>query len=251
MLYYYRKDKEKSLKPTGYNPLTKTNKLQTINKTRRQKTMARFSVNDADKFGGQGGTGYFSLKNDKDVARVRFLFDTIEDVEGYAVHEVTINDKKRYVNCLREYGRPISDCPFCRANKFTAVKYFIPLYNEDTNKVQTWERGKKFGAKISSMCSRYTPVSQHTFEIERNGKAGDQTTTYEIYETGSEPFNITDIDIPDPLGTLVLDKSASDLEYYLSYGEFPADDSESIHRRASTTDNSAMSRRTPGRRESF
>ena len=30
--------------------------------------MARFNAQEADNYGGQGGGGFFSLKNDKDVA---------------------------------------------------------------------------------------------------------------------------------------------------------------------------------------
>ena len=61
-----------------------------------------FSVLDADNYGGQGGGGYFRLKNDHDTAQVRFLYDSIDDVQGYAVHEIQVGDKKRYVNCLRD-----------------------------------------------------------------------------------------------------------------------------------------------------
>ena len=50
--------------------------------------MARFNTQTAEKYGGQGGAGYFSLKNDKDVARVRFMYNGVDDVEGYAVHQV-------------------------------------------------------------------------------------------------------------------------------------------------------------------
>ena len=40
-------------------------------------SMARFNTETADKYGRQGGAGYFSLKNDKDVARVRFMYNSI------------------------------------------------------------------------------------------------------------------------------------------------------------------------------
>ena len=116
------------------------------------------------------GHFYFSLKDDKEVARVRFLFNGIEDVEGFAVHEVEVDGKKRYVNCLREYNQPKDACPFCKANMFTQAKLFIPVYNIDEDKVQLWERGKKFISKISSICARYPNVVAHKFEIERNGK---------------------------------------------------------------------------------
>ena len=216
--------------------------------------MARFGVGDADKYGGQGGSGYFSLKDDKDVARVRFLFDGIEDVEGFAVHEVEIDGKKRYVNCLREYGQPVDTCPFCAAQKFVQVKYFIPLYNIDQDKIQTWERGKKFGQKISSLCSRYPHLVSHTFEIERNGRAGEQTTTYEIYETGQDDTTISQFEIPNPLGSHVLDKSADEMACYLNTGYFPEDGAPTQRRsNAPANEDRGYTRRTPagGRGERF
>lgn len=219
--------------------------------------MARFGVADADKYGGQGGAGYFSLKDDGDVAQVRFLFDSIEDVEGFAVHEVELDGKKRYVNCLKEYGQPVDVCPFCAAKMFTQVKYFIPLYNEEQGKIQTWERGKQFGKKLSSLCARYPHLVSHLFEIERNGKSGDQKTTYEVYPVdGGEPASLEDFDVPEVLGTLVLDKSADELQFYLDNGCFPNEDG-GANRRHSTQDEPAeerpTGRRTPAgsRRDKF
>lgn len=218
--------------------------------------MSKFGVNDADKYGGQGGAGYFSLKNDKDVARVRFLYNDINDVEGYAVHEVEIDGKKRYVNCLRDYGQPLDVCPFCAAKRLTQVKYFVPIYNVTEERVQTWERGKKFGQKISSLCSRYPNLVSHIFEIERNGQAGDQQTTYEIYEVGQDNATLDDFDgINDILGGIVLDKTASDMECYLNANYFP--DMENKNSQPMIRRGSGDTRRTPsnmggmGRREVF
>lgn len=211
--------------------------------------MASFSINDADKYGGQGGGGYFSLKNDKEVASVRFLYDSIEDVQGYAVHEIELDGKKRYVNCLREYGQPMDICPFCAAKKFVTAKYFIPIYNIDEDRVQTWERGKKFGNKLSSLCARYPHLVSHTFEIERNGKQGEQTTTYEIYETGcNEDVSLEDFEINSPLGSHILEKSADEMQYFLDRGVFPTDGSSDapVSRRESRDrDDERVSRRTP------
>ena len=213
--------------------------------------MARFGVNDADKYGGQGGGGYFSLKNDKDTAQVRFLYDSIEDVEGFAVHEVEIDGKKRYVNCLREYGQPLDSCPFCADKRFTQVKYFVPIYNISEDRIQTWERGKKFGQKLASLCARYPHLVSHVFEIERNGQAGDQQTSYEIYEVGhDEGVSLDDFEVPNPLGSHILDKSADDMLCYLNAGYFPGSEGngQPVVRRG------GADRRTPtngGRREVF
>ena len=199
--------------------------------------MARFNTETADKYGGQGGAGYFSLKNDKDVATVRFMYNSIEDVEGYAVHQVEIDGKKRYVNCLREYNQPKDVCPFCKANMFTSAKLFIPIYNIDQDRVQIWERGKKFISKISSICARYPEVVSHKFEIERNGQKGDTSTTYEIYEVDRDETTLEDLpEKSEVLGSLVLDKSADDMEFYLDNGYFPPDGDEAPVRRRSKLD---------------
>ena len=196
----------------------------------------RFRHDDADHYGGQGGTGYFSLKNDKDVAQVRFMYNDVDDVEGYAVHQVEIDGKKRYVNCLREYNQPLDTCPFCRAKMFTSAKLFIPIYNIDQDKVQVWERGKKFIAKISSICARYPNVVSHVFEIERNGQKGDTSTTYEIYEIDRDDTKMEDLpEASDPLCSIILDKSVDDMEFYLENEYFPPDDDDMpVRRRASS-----------------
>ena len=220
--------------------------------------MARFNAENAEKYGGQGGAGYFSLKNDKDVARVRFMYNGIDDVVGYAVHQVEIDGKKRWVNCLREYNEPVDNCPFCRKRMYTSAKLFIPLYNIDEDKVQIWERGKKFISKISSLCARYPDVVSHIFEIERNGKKGETTTTYEIYEVGKDDTTLEDLpEVTDPLGTLVLDKSSDDMEFYLENGYFPPTGEDApVRRRTSrqeeeTDESDRGTRRTPARRDRF
>lgn len=227
--------------------------------------MARFNYDEADHYGGQGGAGYFSLKNDKDVARVRFLYNGIDDVNGYAVHQVEVDGKKRWVNCLREYNQPIDNCPFCREKKKVQAKLFVPLYNIDEDKEQIWERGKKFFPKISSVCARYPNLVSHVFEIERNGKKGEQTTTYEIYEVDKDDTTLEDMpEVKDPIGSVILDKSADDMEFYLENGYFPpTGDDVPVRRRASNSDEDVpfdedraerrSSRRTPSgsRRDRF
>lgn len=213
--------------------------------------MGRFKADEVDNYGGQGGAGYFSLKNDHDVARVRFMYESIDDVEGYAVHQVELDGKKRYVNCLRAYNDPIDNCPFCAAKQFQTAKLFIPLYNVDEERIQIWERGKKFFSKVSSLCARYSNLVSHVFEIERNGKPGSTQTTYEIYETGQDNTTLEDLpEVPEIIGGLVLDKSAEDMEYYLKEGEFPSDSDDVPVRRRNYEDNAdrCVERRTPARR---
>lgn len=213
--------------------------------------MGRFNAQDADNYGGSGNsTGFFKLSNDGDVARVRFMYNSADDVEGVACHEVEVNGKKRYVNCLREYNQPLSDCPFCANNKFQVAKLFVPVYDIDEDKVKIWERGKKFFGKLSSICARYPNTVSHTFEVERHGKQGDTSTTYEIYETGNDGTKLEDLpELPQIIGGIVLDKSADEMKYYLDYGEFPENSNSSsgntTRRRDEVPWDNTPTRRTP------
>lgn len=221
--------------------------------------MARFNAETAENYGGTGGHGFFSLQNDKDTARVRFMYRDINDFSGYAVHRVTVGDRERYVNCLREYTDPVEACPFCASGKVQMVKAYIPLYIEEgegAGTVKLWERGKKFISKISSLCSRYDNLVSHIFEIERNGKKGEQTTTYEIYEMGGDNTTLEDLpEVPDPLGSVILDKTADEMNYYLDNQDFPgAPNNSERHQPAQSRE--PATRRTPAnnqvrRRESF
>lgn len=186
--------------------------------------MAEFKINEIDNYGGQGGHGFFSLKDDKDVARVRFLYNTIDDVLGYAVHEVEVDGRKRYVNCLRTYQQPVSHCPLCEAGMHVIAKIFILLYDEDEQMIKVWDRGKTFYSKISSLAARYNPLVSTWFEIERNGKRGDMKTTYEIYPGETDGTQIEDLgELPEIVGGLVLDKTFEELGFYLQNGFFESE----------------------------
>ena len=212
----------------------------------------RFRVEDADKYGTQS-TGFFSLSNDKDTARVRIMYNDMNDVGLYAVHEIVEGDRRRYVNCLREYNSPMSDCPMCAKGFMQKTKFYIPLYvaGENGGEVKFWERGKKFIAKIASLCSRYPNLVSHIFEIERNGKKGDQTTTYEIYELSRDETRLEDLpEVPDVLGTIILDKTKEEMEDYIRTGSMseqnaPQEVPQVIRRTPPTRDDE------PRRREAF
>lgn len=186
--------------------------------------MARFNINEVENYGGQGGGGFFSLKNDKDVATVRFMYNTIDDVEGYSVHEIEVDGKKRYVNCLREYNQPLDDCPLCAAKFRVIARLFVILYDVESEEVKIWDRGKTFFSKLSSLCARYNPLVSTPFEIERNGKKGDTKTTYETYALDTDDVTLEDLpEVPELLGTLILDKSYEELEFFLDNGYFEED----------------------------
>lgn len=195
--------------------------------------MGRIKLDDIDKYGGNGGGGFFKLTKDKEVAKVRIMLDKPDDIENfiYGVHEVEMSDgRKRYVNCIRDYDDPIEKCPFCEAKMKIIPKVFVPLYNLDTEEMQVWERGKKFLGKLTSFMTRYgkkSSIVSHIVEIERNGKPNDTQTTYELYETDQTDTTLDDLEeFPDVLGWIILDKSEDDMVTFLDTGAFPPDEDE-------------------------
>lgn len=231
--------------------------------------MPRFTAEDFENYGGSSElTPYFSLKNDGDIARVRIMYNDADDVEGFAVHEIEIDGRRKYINCPRKYNDPVSKCPFCENGYSIKSKVFVPLYNlgldnkNPLNEVQIWERGgKTFFQRLLSICSRYKNTVSHIFEIERHGKAGDKQTRYEFYEVDKDDTKLEDLpEFGDVLGKFVLNKSYEDMQYFIEHGEFPynktstsrnADDEEYPVRRRSRVDeseNHQYSRRTPARR---
>lgn len=217
--------------------------------------MGRFYANEVDNYGGNGRSSFFSLKDDGDVARVRFMYNTAEDIVGYAVHEVVDNDgKKRCINCLRSYNEPKSKCPLCAADNFQKAKLYIPLYDIDADEVKIWERGKTYFSELSSNCARYSsadsPLVAQVFEIERHGKKNDPKTTYGTYPIGSpDDTRLEDLpEIPEVLGRFVFDKTEEEIKEFLATGRFDSADSG---RREPNEDEPI--RRTPSRRrgESF
>ena len=221
--------------------------------------MARLTGSNIEQYNsgsGNSNSGYFSLKDDKDTARVRFLYESANEVEGYTVHRVSVGDRERYVNCLVEEGGSVADCPFCQAKFQKFAKLFIPLYNEDADQLQIWERGQKFYGTISGLCARYPNLVSRTFDIERNGKKGEQTTTYSVYPVGdADGTTVQDIlddlgidKLPDPLGTIILNKTADEMERYIENGEFPSTDTPPVRRRGGSEEGG---RRTRNRGDRF
>ena len=209
--------------------------------------MGTFNMNEADNYGAQSGS-FFTLKDDKDVAQVRFLYNSVDDVQGYAVHRVQVGDKERYVNCLRAYNEPLEKCPFCAAQLKVVPRLFIKLFNITANECQLWERSKSYFQRLASLSSRYNPLHDEIVEIERNGKPRDTSTTYEIYEVSCDDTRLEDLpEAPQVLGTIVLDKSADEMRDFLDTGEFPNNGGGNREQRRGDDDRPS-GRRTPSNR---
>jgi hypothetical protein len=213
--------------------------------------MARVSYEDSEKYFSGSGSDWFQLKNDGDVARVQFMLNSIDDIPIFSTHKVKIGDKERYVDCLRNPSDPIDACPFCAAGLPAKAVRFIVMFQHDDKKVKIWERGRQFISKLQGLINRYNPLEGKVFEIERHGKAGDTSTKYEIYPLdGVDAVNLDEVEMPELEGSLILQKSFEDMEYYLDNGSFPDDAQQDapVRRRgadAPARRASAPTRRTP------
>lgn len=224
--------------------------------------MARFGFNEADNYVSSGNGGsYLTLKNDGDVAMVRFMYDGPEDIEGYRIHEVQIDGKTRDVNCLKEdYNSPDSCCPFCMAKYPAKNKYYIPVYDCDADEVKVWTRSHSYVAKrIFPLTQEVQPLCSQEFKITRHGVAGDKQTDYSIYPVRSEELQLHELpELPEILGNrFLLDKSFDDMEYYLNNGCFPSQEENTQRSGGRATTQSSydepVRRRTPanGRRDVY
>lgn len=181
--------------------------------------MARFSVGEVDNYKVQGASDYFSLANDKDYEEVRLMYNDMEDVQLYSVHEIEVNGKTVKVNCLREYDQPLSDCPLCAAGNKLQVKMWVPLYLTRTSEVKVWERGRTFVSKLESAARRHNPLVSARFEIERNGKKGDQQTTYELMFVEKDGTQLQDLPpLPEIEGTILKNLTKQQMQEYLQTG---------------------------------
>ena len=183
----------------------------------------------------QNGVGFFTLKNDGDFAIVRFMEESVNDFDLLTVHDVKVNDRYRKLNCLRNASEPMEKCPACMANLKINTKIFIHLlqYKQDENgnivvEPKVWERSLFYANQLKDLIINYGDLRNCIFKITRNGKAGDMKTTYNImycppqmYPPENYPLKPELFDNYKALGTVVLDKTASEIQTYLSTGSFP------------------------------
>lgn len=174
--------------------------------------------------------GFFSLQ-DKETAKVRFLYKTEDDIEAYWLHTVMVNGKERKVACLADEP---GGCPFCKAGMKRDMKVFFILDNLDKKEIQIWERSAAYASEAASTFSRVKSdeIVGTTIEIERKGKKGDTKTRYHLFDMGHDDTTMADYseeELPKLLGGLILEKTAEDMNHYLDTeadsgeGKFPAE----------------------------
>lgn len=237
--------------------------------TERKQIMSRLTGENIEQFrSGNGGEfkkiDYLSLKKDKEIAKIRLLYNGADDIEAYVVHRVKVRFNDREfdlpVNCLAENS--IEDCPFCKAKLPKSARIYIPVFDEKDGTFKFWDRPNSFYSQLSGVCSRNPNTVSQVFEIERNGEEGSNRPGYQFYPIGQpDGTTIDDIlddcdfeEMPDPVGTKILDKTADEMEYYITHGEFPSERSDEdvpVRRRGSEDNTSRSERRTRGRGDRF
>lgn len=189
--------------------------------------MPRITEDQTDSYFSGSRSEWFTLKNHKEVARVQFMINTVDDVEIFACHKVKIGDKERYVDCNRQPGDPIDACAFCAAGIEVKPVRFIVMFDHRDNKVKIWERGREFMKLLEGLSARYAPLIDRVFEIERNGEAGNKKTTYNVFPFDTiAGYDLSGMERPDIEGGLVLQKSNDDMNVYLNTERFPATDDD-------------------------
>ena len=116
------------------------------------------------------------LKNDGDVAVVRFPYHSMSDITFESTHSVTFPGKK-WPTRVRCEG---PDCPLCKQgikvdNRFFVKMLVYDVVNEASDSVQplnvVWDRASAFAdIDIKNLMQEYGDISQYLFKIKRNGQ---------------------------------------------------------------------------------
>lgn len=182
--------------------------------------------------------GFLMLRNDGDEAIVRFMYDSTDEFDIHTVHtNVKIGERFREVNCLRNPLEPMDNCPFCQAQMPLQQKFVIKMTQyvidnttgQITPKPVVWERSIAYARTLRGYLDNYGPLTDILCKIIRHGRAGDQRTTYEIIPNLNKQIYRDDLypKVPDifgdydPLGRLIYDKNAEEMNTYLQTGNFP------------------------------
>lgn len=197
--------------------------------------MARITAEQARQFEGSG-LDWLKLSNDGDSEIVQFLMTDCADIPIFSAHTIELNGKERTINCPREPEDSVDVCPLCASGAATKVCRYILMYSHTSKKILVWERGPQFIKKLEVLSNRYNPLSKMVFEIVRNGAKGNTKTTYEVLPvTDVEPIDVSQLDVPDILGTIVMDKTPDEINEFMMTGNFPQVENDKVPSRQAPT----------------
>lgn len=118
---------------------------------------------------------WFVLLDDGDSADVVFLYQKESDALMATVHYLKSLDYNGYVHCTG------AGCPACGRGIRTQAKFFIPLYNLNTGRVEFWDRTDMFIPQFKrDVFQNYPNPSEYIFRITRHGAFRSRDTRYSI-----------------------------------------------------------------------
>ena len=153
------------------------------------------------------------LKEDGDVAVVRFPYHSMSDLMFETTHSVTFPGKK-YPSRVRCVG---DGCPFCAQGIKLDTRFFCKLIvytvDETTSEVKlnnaVWDRASAFAdIDIKNLMQEYGDISNYLFKIKRNGTGTATRYTISIvmnatvYNPAVYKADFTELDKIDPVRIL-------------------------------------------------
>ena len=186
--------------------------------------------------------GFFNLKNDGDEAVVRFMIDSVDDMEILTVHDIRVDGRFRQVSCLRDPRDPMENCPLCAKGENVKQVIFLKMlqYENTPNGIEAkpvvWQRNANtYAFRIKGYLDNYGPLSNILCKIVRHGASGDMKTTYDIipnlsptqFPQENYPINADAFKNYSALGTVVIDRNKDDINTFISTGNFPQQNTQS------------------------
>ena len=132
--------------------------------------MAKYSASEQSAYESVGGNG-FRLEKDGEKARVIFLYEGPESIDGWSCHRFQIGARGYTVtvDCPRQAKDPLDKCPACKDGQSLYTRLFVRMYNLDKNKVEVWDRASGFRTELVGQMSYYNPLYSRIYEITRHG----------------------------------------------------------------------------------
>lgn len=140
--------------------------------------MGRVSLAQAQKM--SGGNGSFFKLDDGEKRNVRFLYNTIADVDNtvYRVHEFT-GEKFATVDCCRNEGDALDVCKWCASGNTPVYRVVLPMYDVDKGEITYWKKSSTFVTNtlmpVFESIPKELTISGQIFTLGRTGKTKTDT----------------------------------------------------------------------------
>lgn len=149
--------------------------------------MARLTSEQAENFS-KGGGSFFKIE-DGQKKRVRFLYNTVNDMEYFSAHEYS-GDNFATIDCARTTkDEPIDMCKWCALGNVPVGRIVLPIYEIETGEITYWKKPSKWTKENLEegfkLLPAGMPISGQTYVISRKGKGLE--TKYTVQPDLSTP----------------------------------------------------------------